>query len=168
MNTLKLFTLPITILISFVLLLLIIHLILKPFKAKKDEEGNLKLAYGIWFFALFMSGASIVTDVVRLSLEVVDNVIKIRPDQLILVMVRSIASITVLAFLWFLIWFYVVKFLTKIVVYKGSDAQEMSANNYTYFIIKGSILLGIVLSLSSVLELILRLVVPNIEVPFYH
>ncbi|NRF37758.1 hypothetical protein [Pedobacter foliorum] len=168
MNKIKLFTLPITILISFVLLLLIIHLILKPFKAKKDEDGNLKLAYGIWFFALFMSGASIVANVVRLSLEVVDNVTKIRPDQLILLIIQSIASITILAFLWFLIWFYVTKFLTKIVVFTGSDGQEMSANNYTYFIIKGSILIGIVLSLSSVLELLLRLVVPNIEVPFYH
>lgn len=168
MNTLKLFTLPITILVSFILLLLIIHLVLKPFKARLDEEGKLKLSYGIWFASLFLSGANIITSIIRVGQEAADNIYKMQPKQMLVILIKSISSVVGLGFLWLLIWFFAVKFLTRIIVFKGNDEQEMSANNYGYFIVKGVILLGVVFSLSSILELVLRIAVPTIEIPFYH
>lgn len=49
-----------------------------------------------------------------------------------------------------------------------NEEQEMSNNGTAYFILKGSILLGTTRSLTAVLELILRVFIPNAEVLFYH
>lgn len=167
MNIHKLFTPPITILISFTLLLFIIHLLLKHFKAKIDEEGKIKISYGIWFAALFLSGSNIITSIVAIGLEATDNIYKMQPTGIIMELIRATACIIGLGFVWFLIWYFIVKFLIKM-VYKTDDEQEMANDNYTYFLMKGVVLLGTIFSLSAIFELMLRMTIPTIDLPFYH
>lgn len=152
---------------SLIVLVLIILLLTRQLKAKKDEEGKIKISYGIWFSVLFLSGSSILTSIITISLEAISNIYKMQPKSLIGELVRTLGSVILLAFVWYFVWFFIIKLLVKI-IYNANDEQEMDNDSYGYFLIKGVVLLGTIFSLSPILELLLRTVVPTIAIPFYH
>ena len=168
MNPLKLITISITIVISLIVLLLMIYLLTKNFKSRIDNDGKLKLSFGIWYSAIFLSGANIISSIIQAVFETIDNLIKIQPVRLYLEIVKSLSLIVGVAFVWLVIWFFVIKFLTKIIPIRLNEQEEMEDDNFSYFLIKGVILIGVIFSLSSVLSLILRSLIPNVEIPFYH
>lgn len=113
-------------------------------------------------------GASVITTVVIIVVETIYNLVKRHPAKIIQELLKAVSSILGLAFLWFLIWYFVVKFLTTMLLKNRNEEQEMSSDGTAYFILKGSILLGTTRSLTAVLKLILRIFIPNAEVHFYH
>jgi hypothetical protein len=168
MNTLKLITISCTIIISFILLLLITSLLTKSFKSKINKDGRLKISFGIWYAAIFLAGANIISSIINIVVEVIDNLIKIQPPKFYIELVKAISLIVGVGFIWLLVWFFAVKFLTKVMPLKTIDNEEMEDDNFGYFLIKGIMLLSIIFSLSSVLSLILRMLIPNVQIPFYH
>lgn len=168
MNSLKLITISCTIVISFILLLLITYILTKSFKSKINSDGKLKISFGIWYGAIFLSGADIISNLINLVSEIIDNLIKIQPSKFYVELAKAISLTMGVSFIWFLLWFFVVKFLTKIIPLKLDENEEMEDDNFSYFIIKGIMLLSIIFSLSSVLSLFLRTLIPNVEIPFYH
>jgi hypothetical protein len=168
MNSLKLISISYFIVISFTLLLSISYLFIKKFKSIFNNDGKLKLSFGIWYGAIFLAGSNVISCLLNVVFEVVDNLIKIGPNKIYLESIKTISLIMGVGFFWFILWFMVVKFLSKLTYLKTNDIEEMEDDNFSYFIIKGAILLGIIFSLSSLLSLIIRALVPTIEVPFYH
>ena len=45
---------------------------------------------------------------------------------------------------------------------------EMESDNYSYFLIKGILLIGLILSFMPVYEIILSAFIPSVQIPFYH
>lgn len=168
MNSLKLITVSCAIILSFILLLLIAYFLTKNFKSKINSDGRLKLSFGIWYAAIFLSGANVISSITDIVFEVIDNLIKIQPANFYFALVKTISLVIGAGFIWLVLWFLVVKFLTKLIPLKFDENEEMEDDNFSYFIVKSAILIGIVFSLSSLLSLILRALIPNVEIPFYH
>lgn len=168
MNSLKLIAISSTIIISLTLLLFIIYLLTKKFKSKINLEGKLKTAFGIWYTSIFLSGASIISNITSITSEVLDNLTKIRSINLYVELVKTVSLVIGAGFIWLILWFFVVTFLTKIIPIKTDETEEMEDDCFGYFMIKGAMLIGIIFSLSPILSLMLRTLIPNIEVPFYH
>jgi len=168
MNLLKLITISVSVTLTFLLLVFIIYFLTRKFKSKLNNDGRLKISYGIWYGALFLSGADIISTVINAVIEIIDNLIKINPTGFNLQLVKSISLIIGIGFIWFILWFFVVQFMTIALRLKTDEHQEMEDDNFSYFLIKSSILVGIIFSLSSLLMVILRAVIPNVEIPFYH
>ncbi len=168
MNLLKSITISSFIVISFAVLFLIIYLLIKKFKSKINSDGKLKISYGVWYAAIFLAGSNVISSTTNVAFEALDNLIKIQPAKITLEILKAMSLIIGIGFIWLLLWFFVVKFLTKLIPFKNDENEEMEDDNFGYFIIKGVLLIGIIFSLSSVLILILRSLIPNIEIPFYH
>lgn len=168
MNSLKLIAVFSSIIVSLILLVIITYFLTKSFKSKINGDGKLKLSFSIWYATIFLSGASIISCMIDVILEVIDNLIKIQPANFNIELIKGISLIIGVSFGWFILWFFVVKFLSRIIPIKVDEYEEMEDDNYSYFVLKGAILIGIILSLSSVLSLILRMFIPNVEIPFYH
>jgi len=168
MNSIKLITISSTVTLSFILLLFVIHLLTKGFKSKLNNKGRLKISFAIWYAALFLSGSSIISDIVNAVLEVIDNLININPTNLNVQLIKSGSLIIGVGFVWYFVWYFVVKFSVKVAQFKSDEHQEMEDDNFTYFIVKSAMLIGLIFSLSAILTLILRTLIPNIDMPFYH
>ncbi|KQR72327.1 hypothetical protein [Pedobacter sp. Leaf176] len=168
MNSLKLITISVSVILSFLLLIFIIYFLTNKFKSKLNEDGKIKVSFGIWYAALFLSGSDVISVVIDTVTEVIDNLLKINPPNFNLQLVQSISLIIGAGFIWFILWFLVIKFLINTIKIKVDEHQEMEDDNYGYFIIKAAMLIGLIFSLSPLLSLILRTLIPNVETPFYH
>lgn len=168
MSSLKLITISVSVILSFLLLLFSIYFLTKKFKSKLNNDGRLKVSFGIWYAALFLSGSNVISVVINSITEVIDNLVKINPPKFNLQLVQSISLIIGVGFIWFILWFFVIKFIINAIRLKVDEHQEMEDDNSSYFIIKAAMLIGLIFSLSSLLSLILRTLIPNVEVPFYH
>ncbi len=83
--------------------------------------------------------------------------------------IAKIASLYIgLSVIWFLLWYLVSKVFVTIILGIQKEQEEMSLNNVYFFLIKGLIINVFIVSLSPVLEIIFRMVMPNIQLPFYH
>ncbi len=168
MNSIKLITLVISVIFSFLLLVFIVYFLTKKFKSKLNNNGKLKISFGIWYAGLFLCGANIISTVINTLSELIDNLVKINPPNFNLQLIKSISLIIGIGFTWFILWFFVVKFLISSIRLKIDEHQEMEDDNFSYFIIKAAMLLGVIFSLSFLLSLVLRTFIPNVEIPFYH
>jgi hypothetical protein len=168
MNLLKLITISCSIVISFILLLFLIYFLTRNYKSKLNPDGKLKISFGIWFAAIFMAGTNVISTILSTTFELIDNIIKIQPPQLYTELIKAISLVIGTGFTWLILWFFVITFLTKIIPIKLDHHEEMEDDNFAYFLIKGIMLVGIIFSLSPLLSLILRALIPNVEIPFYH
>jgi len=148
--------------------MLINYFLTKNFKSKINNDGKLKIAFAIWYAAMFLAGANIISSIINIIFEVIDNLIKIQPAKFYFELIKAISLVVGVGFIWLILWFLVIKFLTKIIPLKANEYEEMEEDNYGYFLIKGVMLIGLIFSLSPVLSLILRALIPNVEIPFYH
>ncbi|RZK59189.1 MAG: hypothetical protein EOO91_05850 [Pedobacter sp.] len=168
MNSLKLITISCTIILSFILLLFLNYFLTRNFKSKINNDGKLKISFGIWYAAIFLAGATIISTIINVVIEVIDNLIKIKPEKLYLELIKATSLAVGVGFIWLFLWYLVVSFLTKMIPLKANEIEEMEEDNFGYFLIKGMMLLGLIFSLSSVLSMMLRTLIPNVEIPFYH
>ncbi|QIL38924.1 hypothetical protein G7074_06295 [Pedobacter sp. HDW13] len=168
MNSLKLITISVSVILSILLLLFIIHFFTKRFKSKLNNDGRIKVSFGIWYAALFLTGTNIISVVINTVIEVIDNLTKINPANFSLQLVKSVSLIIGVGFIWFFVWVFVTKFLIKVIKLKVDEHQEMEDDNFNYFIIKAVMLIGLIFSLSPLLSELLRTLIPSIELPFYH
>lgn len=167
MNSLKIISIISLAIIAFSVLLIIIYLLLKPFKVIKDEEDNLKISYGVWFSSLFIAGSAIIYFMIKSAFEAIDIIERISPKDKIIQMIKVGSGMILVSFGWFVLWCYIVKSLSKW-FYKISETKQMDSDNISFFCIKSFMLLGFIFSLLPIFEIILELFIPEIEIPFYH
>ena len=168
MNTSKTIALTISAIITIAIMLFIIQLLLRKLKPKSEQEGRLKTSYGVWFTCLFI-GASIVTgETINLLSIALDNIYKNISNNIFGQLVKTGSLFIGLSALWFLLWYFISNLLSVTIVGKRKNENELEANNVSYFLIKGILIIGFIFCLSSVFEIILRSLIPSIEIPFYH
>lgn len=167
MNNLKLITLPLTILVLVVVLITIVQLLLRKFKNRIDDEGKMKSSYSVFFSILFLVGALVVKSAISIILEIIDALLKIHPQNLAVGFLKPASLVIGVSLIWYLVWFYIVKIIFRILYPKTNDEFEMERNSLEYFLAKGIVFFSLILSVSSILEILLRNFVPAIGIPFY-
>ncbi|MBS1750379.1 MAG: hypothetical protein JST63_10785 [Bacteroidetes bacterium] len=168
MNTSKTVILTIAILIALVILIMTIQLLSRKTKNKNSEDGKLKLSYGIWFITFFLSGSLVMSKVVFVLNESIDNIYKTIPTKSLFESFKMGSLFIGLGIVWLLLWYFILNILSVLIMGKRNYVKEIETNNYSYFLVKGIILIGFTICLLPVFEIILREFMPNIQIPFYH
>ncbi|WP_199140005.1 hypothetical protein [Pedobacter sp. ASV12] len=168
MNSLKPIAIAGTVTLLLMLLLLTAYLLTKRHKSKLNADGKLKRSYAIWYAAIFLSGAKIIAQVLEISIEIIDNLIKIHPAALLLTLCKAIALVSGSAFICFVSCVFITKTFIQLILFKTNENEEMEDDHVGYFIIKSAMLIGMVFSLSDVISLLLRTFIPAIQIPYYH
>ena len=117
---------------------------------------------------LFLSASVIQIKSISILSEAVDNIFKLKIEGAVFEVLKTSSIYIGISSLWFLLWYFIASVFAVISIGKRDDLIEIEKDNYTYFLIKGIILFGTVISLSSVFEMLLRFFVPSIQIPFYH
>lgn len=168
MNTQKTVILIIVGIIAVAISVLIIQLLLKKAKLKAEVNGTLNKSFAIYFSMLFLSTSVIQIKSISILSEAVDNIFKLKIEGAVFEVLKTSSIYTGISSLWFLLWYFVANVFAVISIGKRDDLIEIEKDNYTYFLIKGIILFGTIISLSSIFEMLLKFFIPSIQIPFYH
>jgi len=168
MNTSKIITLAIASLVSISIMLMVVQLLILKLKPKSETDGKIKLSYGIWFSSLFISATIITSKAILVLSEALDNIYKFNLQNTVLESAKITSFYIGSAMVWFVAWVYIASFLTKIICGKRINANEIEADNCAYFLIRGMMLIGLIFCSMLVFEIMIRLFIPSIEIPFYH
>jgi hypothetical protein len=168
MNTSKTTALIITGLITIAIVLFIIQLLLRKLRRRSELNNKLKLSYGIWFSALFIAAVLVTAKSIVVLVESIDNVYKINFINPVAEIAKATSLFTGLSAVWFLIWYFIANLLSVLITGNRNEVNEMEADNYVYFLIKGILFIGYILCLLPIFETLLRAFMPSVELPFYH
>lgn len=168
MNSLKLISIAIIVITSFILLLLTTNLFTRQYKSRLNSKGKVKLSFAVWYAAIFLSGANIINSSIPLIIQSIDNIIKKNSSHLYQDIMKAISLLLGTAFVWFIAWLFIAKLFTKLIFFKTNELEEMEEDHYSYFIVKAMVLIGIVFSLAPLLSEVLRPLVPSIQTTFYN
>ncbi len=168
MNNSKTIILTIAALVALAIMLLIIKFLMRKFKNKGQLEGKFKLSLGVWFATMFLAASIIALKAISIFTIAIDNIYKTNSSNLIRESAKAGALLIGLSAVWFIIWYFIVGILSITITGKRIEEKEIEADNYSYFIIRGSLLIGFTLCLMPIFEIILRKFIPSVEIPFYH
>lgn len=168
MNTSKTVALTIVGIVAFVIMLLVIQLLLRKLKAKSEQEGRLKKSYGVWFVTVFTAASITMGRTITILGEAIDNIYKNISTNIFGEVAKTASLFIGLSALWFLAWYFVANLLSVSILGNRKDQNEIEANNVSYFLIKGVLIIGFIFCLLPVFEIILRTFMPNVQIPFYH
>lgn len=168
MDTTKTIILSIAALIALAIIVLIIRVLLRKAKNKNAEDGRIKLSWWIWFAGLFLSGSLITAKAISIFSEAVDNIYKINSTKAILESFKTGSLFIGLSIVWLLLWYFIVNTLSVLITGKRNEANEIDSDNYSFFLVRGILLIGFTICLLPVFEIILRAFIPSVQIPFYH
>lgn len=167
MNTIKLITIVAVLIASITILTLGIYLFFKPYKVIKTEENNLKISYGIWLSSVIISGGIIISTLLKSVFEAVDVIQRMNQENLIIQISKLAGSLLFVSMSWLFLWYFLTKSIGKI-FYKTSLSESLENDNTGYFLIQGSVLVSLIFCSSAILEILLKMLIPSIDIPFYH
>jgi hypothetical protein len=168
MNPIKTMTLTLAAIVMIAMMLTVIQLLLRKIKPKSETDFKIKGAYGVWFGCLFTAACLIIVKAIVFLAEAADNIYKTGATNLFFELVKISSLYIGLSVLWLLLWHFIAKVMTVIILGSRHELEEMELNNTHYFLIRGLIVVGFVFCLSPVLEIVFRAVMPNVPLPFYH
>jgi hypothetical protein len=168
MNISKTIILTIAAFFALALLQVITQLLLRKVKAVNADEGKLKLSYAVLFATLFLSGSLIAVKAVSVFSEAIDNIYKINPGNSLLECFKIGSLFIGLSLVWLILWHFIVKAMSVIINGKRNDVKEIESDNYSFFLVRGILLVGFTICFLPVFEIILRSFMPNVQLPFYH
>ncbi|WP_448698113.1 hypothetical protein ACFGVR_14930 [Mucilaginibacter sp. AW1-3] len=168
MNPIKMITLTLAAITTTALMLSTIQLLLRQVRSQSENDFRIKSAYGIWFASLAVAAILVSAKSILFLDEAADNLYKIMPVNLYWELAKTASLYMGLSVVWFLLWFFVAKAMAVTTLGMRREAEEMDLNNACYFLIRGLIFIGLVFCLSPVLDMVFRLVLPNVPLTFYH
>jgi hypothetical protein len=168
METIKEIILLVLCIIVLAMGYLSIRLLLQKFKFITESDNKTKVSYGLWLAVLIITYSVNSTKTIGLLVEAFDTISKLNVGNLYLQMFQTSAIFIGLNIVWFIVWYFFSDLLLMIVLGKRHIIKELENDNISYFLVRGAILFGIVLSFLSVYETLLRVFLPTINVPFYH
>ena len=133
-----------------------------------EEEGKLKTAYAVWIVFIITSFSILLNASLKAISNAIEIISGINKSENVLAIIQRVALFTGFTFIWFAAIYFITRFTTAIILGKKTDSIEIDINNYSYFIVRGIILIAFTFSLLAVFENFLRLFSPIIDTPFYH
>ena len=168
MNASKTITLAIAGLLAVAFSLFLVQLIVRKVKSRSEDDGKLKLSYGIWFSTLLLAISLVQAKTMEVLGEAIDQIYKIDNAIVQKESAKSIALFIGLGAAWFILWLFISNLLAVVFVGKRKALKELEGDNWSYFLIKGVMTIGFIICLQPVFESLLRTFMPSIGLPFYH
>lgn len=152
--------------ISIVISLTATQLFLKKEKLSSENNGQINLSYGILFSTWIIGFSLLNFKSISVLNEFITIIMRIKTvDFNMQIFKISVLFIGILNF-WLILCHYTIEVLSAFYLGKRKNKNEIINNNYSYFIIKGLLYLGIIYSLMPIFELLLKAFFP-IDTPFY-
>jgi hypothetical protein len=168
MNITKLLTLFLTGIMTTGIILLVIQLLVRKIKQKSESDLLVKPAYSIWYAGMFLSASLVVFKILVFSGEATDNTLKIAHTGLLLDLSKTVSLFIGIGTAWYLLTYFFAKLFAILLLGLRNEEEEMALGNTHYFLIRAATLIGLAFCLSPILDLIFRMVMPNVQLPFYH
>lgn len=153
--------------LSFVIFLTSTQLFFRKEKNASEAEGKFVLAYGLLFLSWIFSFAILNYKTLYVLVEFSDTLYKVKrvsPETDLLTTGFLFIGISVF---WMFFCYLIANTLSFLSFGRRTSLNEIKSDNYVYFIIKGSVFVGLTSTLLPIYELILRMFLPEIEIPFY-
>jgi hypothetical protein len=169
MNKQSLFFTCLVAVFSTALMIMALEFLTKKLNIKKETEDKINTSYTIWatsFFITFFMFLKVALEQTENAIEVIIYSQEIN-NTFMEVMQRIVIFIGFTFFFTFLAYF-ITNLVFKFSYGNKIDSYEIERNNTGYFIIKGTVLFLLVVSLMSVFEHFLRWFAPTINTPFFH
>ena len=168
MNKQSLFFTFLVAIVSIVIMFQLIHFLAKRKKIKPESGDKLSLAYSIWFCSLIIAFAFHL----KIALQQIENSIQfiIYSDEIqntFLAVVEKISIFIGFCFIATFLAYYIVNFVIKISFNNREESHEIENENYSYFLLKGTVLIVFILISLPVFEHFLMWFLPKVETPFY-
>ncbi|HLV24214.1 MAG TPA: hypothetical protein VKY36_05500 [Moheibacter sp.] len=167
MDTTKIITLTIIGIIAIAISLTITQLFLRKAKKKSEKDNKINLAYGILFLTWIVAFSLLNLQSISILNEFIDTVYKTKSTNPLLDISKTSILFIGLTNTWLILCFFITKIFSVVFAGNRVTAQEIENNHYTYFLIKGFIFVTFIYCLLPVFEMLLRMFLPKIEIPFY-
>lgn len=147
--------------------LVIIQLIIRKEKAKSENEGKIRLAYGVLFVSCLI--ASLMLNIKGMTIfgEYMDTFYKVNRNPVLMPVIKTCVLFIGLINIWFVVWYFGLKVFALLFVGKKSAIIEIENDNYVYFLMTGVVFLGFINVLMPVFDIVLRFFLPDLEIPYY-
>ena len=153
---------------AFALALLIIQFFVKKLRIKATSSNTINISFGIWFGSLLLSFAILLSKALSVMNDAIDVLIGFPKEGLYFEIFKAGSIFIVLAFIWFVVSYYIIKIFSRLIFSSSIDEIEMEQNNSSYFLIKGILFIGFILVLLPIFETLLRGFIVTISTPIYH
>lgn len=167
MDTTKIITLTIIGIIAMAISLTVTQLFLRKAKSKSENEGKINLAYGILFLGWVISFSLLNVKSISIIIEYIDTIYKINSAHHFAEIAKASVLFIGLTNFWLILWNFITQAFSLLIGGKRTDVNEIENNHYTYFLMKGIVFIGFIYCIMPVFEMLLRIFLPNVEVPYY-
>lgn len=167
METTKIISLTIVGIVYTSISITITQFFLRKEKVKSGIDENQNISFVI-LFATWILGFSILNiKSINILSEFLDLIEINGFDSNFYLFVRTTSLFLGLSLVWFSIASFVTNLFLSLVISKRKLLLEMESNNIAYFLLKSVVFFGFLLILLVPYELLLRVFLPIIEMPFY-
>ncbi|MBK0370089.1 hypothetical protein [Flavobacterium agrisoli] len=169
MDKQSLFFTSIVAICAIVLLFYTISFISRKRFALVNNEPKVNTSYTIWLMAILIAFFIFL----KPALEAIENTIEIliyskTVDNTFWEVMQKIIVFVGFTFLFTFSTYFISNGILISVFGKRLEAVEMTNDNFTYFLIKGVVLLGLAFSILTVYQHLLDWFIPAVHAPFYH
>lgn len=167
MDTTKMITLTVIGIIAISISLTVTQLFLRKAKIKSENEGELNLAFGILFLGWVISFSLLNLKATSIMNEYIDMVYKSNSSNHLADIAKTSVLFIGLTNVWLILWYFITQAFSLLSAGKRTDVNEIENNHYPYFLIKGILFISFIYCTMPVFEMLLRIFLPTIEIPFY-
>ncbi len=167
MNTLQVTYLALFIIISLAISLTVSQLMLTRQRSVSEEVGMIKLSYGISFVSWVATIIILNLKSISIFGDYMQFLKRFSSNNSLTDILKTAAIYIGFTNLWLVICYFLSIALSWVFVGKRRAAYETDSNNYSYFLIIGSIFIATTICLTPLFEMTLRSFFPNLDLPFY-
>lgn len=154
--------------LTLVLMPLVLKLTIKRYKNEFNPAEELKTAMAVWTGSLFLSLAIVWAKMLSVLLEAVNISLKVNTEKILPELLRIISLFFAVGVFWFALLFWVGKLVCLLIPVRRNAKEEMELDGVGYFLVRGVILVGLAVCFLTLEEVVLRVFVPGVGVPYFH
>lgn len=164
MNILSLLTLGV---VSFITMISFTKFLFKSLRKEESENGKISISYAVLMSGWLLGYALLNYNMIVVFSEFFESSEKINSNDL-LVNCSEVGMLFIgTTILWNFICLQFVKVFSILFFGKRNYPLEMSANHVSFFFCQSVMLLALIVTTLPVFEVVLRMFLPTISVPFY-
>jgi hypothetical protein len=167
METTKITTLTVIGVIAMAISLTVTQIFLRKAKSKSENDGKINLAYSVLFLCWVISFSLINMKSISILSECIDTIYKSDSANYSAEIAKTSVLFIGLTNFWLILLYFITQACSLIIAGQRTDLNEIQNNHYTYFLMKGIVLIGFIYCLLPVIEMLFRAFLPNIDIPYY-
>lgn len=168
MTPTKLLVLIIFSIVSISLILVVLNFLQKKYIKKDLNFVDDNVCQAISSGGILISMAIIFLSAIKSTLISLDTIMLTNSKEFYFETSKIICINIGLGFLWFFLWYFVIRFLSNILFIKVDERQQVDNNNISYFLINAILLFTSFIINNPVFDEILKMFTPSITLPIFH